>query len=580
MVDQDVTPVGVRSAGWFGGDGLNAVIHRAWLRSQGHASAMFDGRPVIGIANTWSETTPCNAHLRDLAEHVKRGVLRAGGFPLEFPVMSLGEALMKPTTMLYRNLAAMELEESIRALPFDAVVALSGCDKTTASVLLGLASVDVPAIVLTGGPMLRGISGTTEIPGATGLWHADRDRRAGTLDAAGWAEVEHCLARSPGHCGVMGTASTMAAMVEGLGMTLPGGAAIPAVDARRRVLADAVGVRAVELVGTDLTPQRVLGAGAFHNAISLLHAIGGSTNAVIHLIALARRVGVELDLAEFDRLSRGTPLIADLVPTGRFQMEDFFYAGGVPAVLQRLLPLLDPDAVSVTGERVVTAAARATVANPAVIRPLDDPLATEGGLAVLFGSLCPRGAVIKHGAATPTLLTHTGPAVVFENRRHLEATIDDPDLDVDANSVLVLKNGGPIGGPGMPEWGMLPIPRKLAMAGVTDMVRVSDARMSGTSDGTCVLHVAPESAVGGPLTVVETGDLIRLDVPARRLDLLVDEATITRRLAAWVPSPPAFVRGYGRLYLEHVTQADEGADFELSAGGTSVTHPAYNPTTY
>lgn len=541
---------------------------------------MFDGRPVVGIANSWSDTTPCNAHLRDLAERVKRGVYRAGGFPLEFPVMSLGEVLMKPTTMLYRNLVAMEVEESIRSLPFDSIVTLSGCDKTTVSMLLGVASVDVPSIVLTGGPMLKGISGAKEIAGASGLWEADRERRAGKLDEEGWLEVESCLARSPGHCGVMGTASTMASMVEGLGMTLPGAAAIPAVDARRRVIAEQAGVRAVEMAGTDLTPQKILTEGAFRNAITLLHAIGGSTNAVIHLTALARRVGVDVDLTLFDELSRTTPLIADVVPTGKFQMEDFFYAGGIPAVLNELLPLLDPDAIDVTGQTVVSQAAKTPVQRPEVIHPLDEPMDAEGGLAVLFGNLCPDGAVIKHGAASPQLLQHTGRAVVFEDRRHLEATIDDPDLDVDADSVLVLKGGGPVGGPGMPEWGMLPIPKKIVSAGVTDMVRISDARMSGTSEGACVLHIAPEAAVGGPLAIVQTGDMIKLDVPGRRLDLLVDDETIAKRLAEWSPPEPAFERGYGRLYLDNVSQADTGADFGFMAGGTPVDDPAYNPETY
>ena len=550
------------------------------MKSQGHTPEMFDGRPVVGIANSWSDTTPCNAHLRDLAERVKRGVYRAGGLPLEFPVMSLGEVLMKPTTMLYRNLVAMEVEESIRSLPFDSIVTLSGCDKTTASMLLGVASVDVPAIVMTGGPMLKGISGTKEIAGATGLWEADRQRRAGTLDDAGWEEVENCLARSPGHCGVMGTASTMASMVEGLGLTLPGAAAIPAVDARRRVIAEQAGVRAVEMAGTDLTPQKILTIGAFRNAITLLHAIGGSTNAVIHLTALARRVGVDLDLKVFDELSRTTPLIANVVPTGDYQMEDFFYAGGIPGVMHELLPLLDQNAIDVTGQTVVSSAAKAKVQRPEVILPLDDPIDAEGGLAVLFGNLCPDGAVIKHGAATPSLLQHTGKAVVFESRRHLEATIDDPDLDVDADSVLVLKGGGPIGGPGMPEWGMLPIPKKIVESGVMDMVRISDARMSGTSEGACVLHIAPEAAVGGPLAVVETGDMIRLDVPGRRLDLLVDDDVIAERLTRWTPPEPAFTRGYGRLYLDNVSQADEGVDFPFMAGGTPVDDPAYNPETY
>lgn len=570
----------LRSHRWFKGPGLNPVIHRAWLRSQGYHSDMFDGRPVVGIANTWSETTPCNAHLRDLAESVKQGVLREGGFPLEFPVMSLGEVLMKPTTMLYRNLVAMEVEESVRALPFDALVTLSGCDKTTASVLMGIASVDVPTVMLTGGPMLRGISGTKEIPGATGLWQADRARRAGTMSDDEWEEVEHCLARSPGHCGVMGTASTMASMVEALGMTLPGSAAIPAVDARRRVIAEETGIQAVRNAMTERTPQAIMTPAAFHNAITVLHAIGGSTNAVIHLTAVARRLGVSLGLDMFDALSRVTPLIANVVPTGEYQMEDLFYAGGIPAVMGELVDLLDPAALDVRGVSVAESVSTVSVADRRVIRSVDDPLATEGGLAVLRGSLCPDGAVIKHGAASEHLLQHTGPAVVFENRRHLEASIDDPALDVDANSVLVLKNGGPVGGPGMPEWGMLPIPKKLAEQGVEDMVRVSDARMSGTSEGACVLHVAPESAVGGPLALVETGDLIRLDVPNRTLDLLVDDAVLADRRAQWQSPPPAFTRGFGRLYVEQVEQADVGADFGFLRGVTPVDDPTYDPETY
>jgi dihydroxy-acid dehydratase len=559
-----------RSRQWFGRDDLDGFIHKAWLRSEGYANDVFDGRPVIGVANSWSEVANCNSHLRALAEHVKRGVWRAGGFPLEFPVMSLAEPLMRPTTMLYRNLLAMEVEESIRAHPFDGVVLLSGCDKTTPAMLMGAASADVPAILVTGGPMLRGMRGPTEFAGATAVLEAWDERRRGELDDEGWAELQGCIARSSGFCGVMGTASTMACMGEALGMALPGDAVIPAVDARRSVKAEEAGARIVAMVEEDLRPSRVLTLDAFENAIAVDMAIGGSTNAVIHLVAIARRAGVPLPLERFDEISRRTPLLVDVRPSGRHQMEGFFYAGGLPAVMRELLPQLHADALTVTGRSVGDNVAGARILDPSVIRTAAAPLAPDGGTVILFGNLCPDGAVLKQSAASPKLMRHRGRAVVFRNKQDLLDRIDAPDLDVEASSVLVQQSAGPHGGPGMPEWGQLPIPRKLLAAGITDMVRISDARMSGTSFGTCVLHVAPESAVGGPLALVQDGDEIELDVEHRRLELLVDDAELTRRRAAWTRPAPAFTRGYGRLYLDHVLQANEGADFDLLAGGPGV----------
>ena len=560
--------VPLRSHNWFGKKDLDGFAHRSWVKAEGFSEAMFDGRPVIGIANSWSELTSCNAHLRQVAEAVKRGVLSAGGFPLEFPTISLGEVLMKPTTMLFRNLMAMDVEECIRAYPLDGVVLLSGCDKTTPAMLMGAASADVPAIVVTGGPMLRGIRGQEELGSGTDTWRLWAERRAGRLSEEEFCEYEACMSRSAGHCMVMGTASTMAAMAEALGMALPGNAAIPAADARRMALAELTGRRVVEMAREGLKPSRILTPAAFDNAVRADMAIGGSTNAIIHLVAIAGRAGVRLPLTRFDELSRTTPLLVNVKPSGKYLMEDFFYAGGLPAVLRELLPLLHPNALTVNGKTLGENVAGAENWNRDVIRPLDMPIAPEGGTVILTGNLCPDGAVLKQSAASSHLLTHRGRAVVFEDHADLHARIDDPSLRVDETSVLVLKRVGPKGAPGMPEWGAAPIPARLLKAGVKDMVRISDARMSGTSYGTVVLHVSPEAAVGGPLALVQDGDEIELNVPERRLTLRVSDAELARRRAAWRPRAPHFARGYGKLFLEHVVQPDEGADFDFLRGRT------------
>jgi L-arabonate dehydrase len=556
----------LRSRNWFAPRTLDGLMHRSYLKAEGFSDAVFDGRPVIGIANSWSELTNCNAHLRQVAEAVKRGVWSAGGFPLEFPTLSLGEILMKPTTMLFRNLMAMEVEEQIRAYPLDAVVLLSGCDKTTPAMLMGAASADVPAIMVTGGPMLTGMWRDQELGSGTDARKLWTERRAGTVSDEELAEVESCLSRSAGHCMVMGTASTMAAMAEALGMALPGNAAIPAPDARRLALAESSGRRAVEMARARAPrPSQILTGAAFDNAIRTDMAIGGSTNAIVHLVALAGRVGVPLPLRRFDELSRATPLLVNVRPSGQHLMEDFYYAGGLPAVLRELLPLLHADALSVNGKTLGDNVARAQCYNPDVIRPLGLPLAAEGGTVILFGNLCPDGAVLKQSAASAHLLTHRGRAVVFDDHEEMARRIDDPALAIDEHSVLVLQNAGPKGAPGMPEWGAAPIPARLLRAGVKDMVRISDARMSGTSYGTVILHVAPESAVGGPLALVRDGDLIELDVPARRLTLQVAEDELARRRAAWTPRAST-ASGYLRLFLDHVLQADEGVDFDFLRG--------------
>ncbi len=561
----------LRSRNWFGRADLDGFAHRSWLKSEGFSDHVFDGLPVIGIANSWSELTNCNAHLRQVAEAVKRGVWSAGGFPLEFPTISLGEVLMKPTTMMFRNLMAMDVEECIRAYPLDAVVLLSGCDKTTPAMLMGAASADVPAIMVTGGPMLRGTWRAEELGSGTDLWRLWGDRRAGRLTDEELCEAESCMSRSSGHCMVMGTASTMASMMEALGMTLPGNAAIPAPDSRRLALAELSGRRAVEMARAGgPRPSEILTARAFDNAIRADMAIGGSTNAIVHLVAVAGRVGVPLPLARFDELSKTTPLLANLRPSGKYLMEDFFYAGGLPVVLRELLPLLHGDAPTVNGRSLADNVGDARCWNEDVIRPLAMPLAREGGTVILFGNLCPEGAVLKQSAASPHLLTHRGRAVVFEDHDDLHRRIDDPALPIDESSVLVLKHVGPKGAPGMPEWGAAPIPARLLKQGVKDMVRISDARMSGTSYGTVVLHVAPESAIGGPLALVQDGDEIELDVPRRRLTLRVDEGELARRRAAWTPRPPRFSRGYARLFLDHVLQANEGCDFDFLRGRTPV----------
>jgi L-arabonate dehydrase len=561
----------LRSREWFARDDLWGMSHRSYLRAEGFTGQVFDGRPVVGICNSWSELTTCNAHLRQVAEAVKRGVWAAGGFPLEFPTISLGEVLMKPTTMLYRNLMAMDVEECIRAYPLDAVVLLSGCDKTTPAELMGAASADVPAIMVTGGPMLRGMYRGSTIGSGTDTRRFWNEKRAGRLSDEEWCEIESCVSRSAGHCMVMGTASTMTSLAEALGMTLSGCANIPAADSRRLAIAEESGRRAVQMACEELRPSRILTRTAFENAIRVNMAIGGSTNAIIHLVAIAGRLGLDLPLDKFDEISRSTPFITNIRPSGAFLMEDLFYAGGLPAVMKELGSRLNLSALTVTGKTVGENIASASCFNRDVIKPLEDPLQAEGGTAILKGNLAPHGAVIKQSAASPQLLQHKGRAVVFENYNDLMERVDDPKLDVDERCVLVLKSAGPKGAPGMPEWGDMPVPAKLLKAGVKDMVRLSDARMSGTAYGTVVLHVSPESAVGGPLTVVKDGDLIELDVPGRRLELLIPEAEMKRRLAAWKRPAPHYQRGYGKMFLEHILQAHEGCDFDylraLTNGG-------------
>jgi dihydroxy-acid dehydratase len=563
----------LRSAQWFGPHDKSGFIHRSWMKNQGHPDHLFDGRPVIGICNTWSELTPCNGHFRQLAEHVKRGVYEAGGFPLEFPVMSLGESNLRPTAMLFRNLVSMDVEESIRANPLDGVILLAGCDKTTPALMMGAASCDLPTLVVSGGPMLSGRFRGQAIGSGTNVWSFSEEVRSGAMPLCDFLEAESCMSRSTGHCMTMGTASTMASMVEALGMGLPHNAAIPAVDARRYALAHQAGRRIVDLVHEDVRMSRILTRQAFENAIRVLGAIGGSTNAVIHLLAIAGRLGVELSLDDFDRLGRDVPTLVNLMPSGKFLMEDFYYAGGVSVVIRELGRLIHCDALTVNGKTIGENTAEAACWNREVIRPLSEPLVAQGGLAVLRGNLCPNGAVIKPSAATPELMRHRGRAVVFENIEDLHARIDDPDLEIDETSVMVLKNCGPKGYPGMAEVGNMPLPPKILKKGVSDMVRISDARMSGTAYGTVVLHVAPEAAAGGPLALVESGDLIELDVPARTLRLDVSDAELARRRAGWRPPATPYDRGWSKLYLDHVLQADRGADLDFLVGGSGAVVP-------
>ncbi len=538
------------------------LTRRAWFKASGFDDADLT-KPVIGIAQTWSELNHCHLHFRDLAAAVKRGVWQAGGWPLEFPTISLGEFNVSPTTMLYRNLLAMDAEEMIRAQPLDGVVLLASCDKNIPAQLMGAASAGKPAILLTGGPMLTSRWNGQTLGACTDCRRLTEDLRAGMISLEQYHEIEEALGRSTGHCMVMGTASTMAALAEALGMALPGTAAIPAPDSRRLRLAEAVGRQIVETVRRGITPAQVMTERAFDNALRVLMAVGGSTNAVIHLAALAGRLGLPLPLTKFDAFSRSTPLLVNLRPSGRYHMEDLFEAGGIPAVLRELAPLLHLDCLTVTGRTLGEAIAGQRSGVGEVIRPLDNPLAAEGGIAVLFGNLCPQGAVIKQSAASPHLLQHRGRAVVFTSQDDLEARIDAPDLDVKDGDVLVLQSAGPVGGPGMPEWGSIAMPRKLLEQGVRDLVRISDARMSGTAAGTVVLHVSPEAAVGGPLALVQSGDMIELDVPARRLTLCVEDAELARRRSAWRPPPPAYRRGYGKLFLDHVLQAPDGCDFDF-----------------
>jgi dihydroxy-acid dehydratase len=544
------------------------------MKNQGIPDDNFDGRPVIGICNTFSELTPCNAHFRTLADHVKRGVLEAGGMPLEFPVMSLGESSLRPTAMLFRNLASMDVEESIRANPMDGVVLLVGCDKTTPALLMGASSCDLPSICVSGGPMLNGHYQNQLIGSGTSVWQYSEDVRAGKMSLKQFQEAESAMSRSPGHCMTMGTASTMASMVEALGVAMPQNAAIPAVDSRRNLLARMAGRRIVDMVHEDLRLSKILTKPAFENAIRVNGAIGGSTNAVVHLLAIAGRIGVDLSLDDWDRLGKEVPTIVDLMPSGRFLMEDFFYAGGLPAVIRRLgeAGFLHKDAPTANGQTIWENNHDAACWNEEVIRPLDKPLTASGGIAVLRGNLAPQGAVLKPSAASPNLMVHKGRAVVFEDVEDYRARIDDPDLDIDENCIMVLKNCGPKGYPGMAEVGNMGLPPKILKKGITDMIRISDARMSGTAYGTVVLHTAPEAAAGGPLTVVRNGDMIELDVPNRRLNLLVEHAEIERRLRDWKPKAlPS--GGYQRLYVEHVLQADKGCDLDFLVGSRGAAVP-------
>jgi L-arabonate dehydrase len=558
----------LRSQAWFGGNDKDGFIHRSWMRNQGFPGDVFDGRPVIGICNTWSELTPCNAHFRELAQRIKNGVWEAGGFPLEFPVTSMGETNMRPTAMMFRNLVSMDVEESIRANPIDAVVLMCGCDKTTPSLVMGAASCDVPTIVLSGGPMLNGRYRGQPIGSGTVVWKFSEAVKAGEMTQQEFMDAESCMSRSAGHCMTMGTASTMACMVESLGLSLPGNAAIPAVDSRRKVLAHETGRRIVAMVHEDLRISKILKREAFLNAIRANAAIGGSTNAVIHLIAFAGRVGIPLTLDDWDQYGHHVRTLLDLQPSGRFLMEDFYYAGGLPAILAKLAEhgQLDSHALTVNGRTMGENVKDAPIWNSEVIRDFDKPLVEQGGIAVLRGNLCPDGAVLKPSAASPHLMKHRGQAVVFESIEHYKERIEDPDLAIDENSVMVLKYCGPKGYPGMAEVGNMGLPPKLLARGITDMVRISDARMSGTAYGTVVLHICPEAALGGPLALVEEGDWIELDVEARKLHLEVSEEELTRRRANWKAPEPAFKSGYQSLYVKHVMQASDGADFDFLQG--------------
>jgi dihydroxy-acid dehydratase len=558
----------LRSTAWFGHPDRDGFLHRSWMKNQGFPEDLFDGRPVIGICNTWSELTPCNAHLRDLAERVKRGVYEAGGFPLEFPVFSTGESNLRPTAMLFRNLASMDVEEAIRGNPVDGVVLMTGCDKTTPALLMGAASCDVPAIVCSGGPMLNGKYRGQDIGSGTDVWRFSEMVRAGEMTLQEFMDAEAAMSRSPGHCMVMGTASTMNSMAEALGMSLPGCAAIPAVDSRRRVISQLTGRRIVEMVKEDLRISKILTRENFLNAVRANGALGGSTNAVIHLLAIAGRTGTEFSLEDWDEFGREVPTLVDIMPSGKWLMEDYYYAGGLPAVLKMLGEngLLDKDAPTVSGKSIWENVKDAPNWNTEVIREFDNPHTKHGGIAVLRGNLVPGGAVIKPSAATPELMQHRGRAVVFENIEDFKAKIEDPALDVDASCILVLKNCGPKGYPGMSEVGNMPLPPKVLKTGVKDMVRISDARMSGTAYGTVVLHSCPEAAAGGPLALVQDGDMIELDVAGRKLHLEVSEEELARRRSAWTPPEPDMASGYQKLFIDTVMQASEGADLDFLRG--------------
>ncbi|MBP1883586.1 L-arabinonate dehydratase [Sinorhizobium mexicanum] len=561
-------PRKLRSQEWFGGTGKNAIMHRSWMKNQGLPADTFDGRPIIGICNTWSELTPCNAHLRDLAERVKRGVYEAGGFPVEFPVFSTGESTLRPTAMMFRNLAAMDVEESIRGNPVDGVVLLGGCDKTTPSLLMGAASVDIPAIVVSGGPMLNGKWRGKDVGSGTAVWQFSEMVKSGEMTLDEFMDAEQGMARSAGSCMTMGTASTMASMAEALGMTLSGNAAIPAVDARRRVISQLTGRRIVEMVKEDLKPSDILTKQAFENAIRVNGAVGGSTNAVLHLLALAGRIGVDLSLDDWDRLGRDVPTIVNLQPSGKYLMEEFYYAGGLPVVIKAVaeMGLLHNDAITVSGDTIWNDVKGVVNYNEDVILPREKALTKSGGIAVLRGNLAPRGAVLKPSAASPHLMQHKGRAVVFESIEDYHARINREDLDIDENCIMVLKYCGPKGYPGMAEVGNMGLPPKVLKKGITDMIRISDARMSGTAYGTVILHTAPEAAEGGPLALVQNGDLIEVDIPNRTLHLDVSDEELARRRTAWVSPVEPLKGGYGGLYIKTVMQADTGADLDFLVG--------------
>jgi dihydroxy-acid dehydratase len=563
----------LRSYRWYGPDDLRSFGHRSRAASMGCTQADYAGKPVIAILNTWSDINPCHSHLRQRAEDVKRGVWQAGGFPVEMPAFTLGETFQKPTTMMYRNLLAMEAEELLRSYPADGCVLMGGCDKTTPALLMGAISMNLPAIYVPAGSMLRG-NWHGEILGSgsdvSKYWN---ERRAGNIDLQVWTQIEDGIARSAGTCMTMGTASTMTSVAEVLGFSLPGASSIPAVDSNHPKMANRSGRRIVEMVWENLKPRDILREASFNNAIVAVFALGGSTNAVIHMLALAGRAGIPLALDRFDQYSKKTPMLANLRPSGKYLMEDFYYAGGLPALLKALSPHLNLDCLTITGKTLGENIAGAEIYNLDVIRTLDNPVLTSGGLAILRGNLAPNGAVIKASAAEPQLLKHTGRAIVFDSFNEMNARIDDPALDADANSVLVLRNAGPKGAPGMPEWGNLPIPQKLLKAGIRDMVRISDARMSGTSYGACVLHVSPESFVGGPLALLKEGDIVELDVPARQLNMHVSKDELARRRAAWRPHEGIYPRGYGKLFMQHIKQADEGCDFDFLEGTAPIPEP-------
>jgi dihydroxy-acid dehydratase len=556
----------LRSQDWFGKEGKDGFIYRSWIKNQGHAAHQFKGKPVIGICNTWSEVTPCNGHFRELAQSVKNGVYEAGGFPLEFPVMSLGETLIRPTAMLYRNLASMTVEESIRANPFDAIVLLTGCDKTTPSLIMGAASVDLPTIVLPGGPMLAGRFQGKAIGSGTDVWRFADDLKTGKMTPEEFEEAESCMSRSIGHCSTMGTASTMATMAEALGLTLPGLSAIPAADSRKKMNAHMTGMRIVEMVKENLTLSKVLTKEAFENAIIVNAAVGGSTNFVLHLLAIAGRIGVDLTLDDFDRVGSRMPFLLNVMPSGKYLMEDYFYAGGLQVIINEIREHLHRDVITVNGKSLIDNSVSAKNWNPDVIASGQQPILEEGGIAVIKGNLCENGAVIKPSAASAHLLKHKGRAVVFETIEDYHARIEDPELDIDETCVMVLKNVGPKGYPGMPEVGNMALPKKILDKGVTDMVRISDARMSGTAYGTVLLHASPESAIGGNLALVENGDLIEIDIHERYIHWHVSDEEIARRRAAWKPLDLGYNRGHNKVYIEHVTQSHEGCDFDFLVG--------------